>query len=55
MGSYILFQVFTSQEEGSLKDHIVKMSKMFYSLNKVKVRKLAYEFAAKKNKKIPES
>ena len=55
MGSYILFQVFTSQEEGSLKDHIVKMTKMFYGLDKVKVRRLAYEFPAKENKKIPES
>ena len=55
MESYILFQVLTSQEEGSLKDHIVKMSKMFYGLDKVKVRKLAYEFAVKKTKKIPES
>lgn len=43
------------EEEDALKGHIIKMSKLFYGLDKIKVRKLAFEFAKIKSKKIPDS
>ena len=47
--------MFTDKEELALKEYIVKMSKLFYSLDKVKVKTLAYEYVKKKNKRIPDS
>ena len=47
--------MFTDEEELALKEHIVKMSKLFYGLDKMKVKILAYEYAKKKNKIIPDS
>ena len=46
--------MFTDKEELALKEHIVKMSKLFYGLGKIKVKTMAYEYAKKKNKKIPD-
>ena len=46
--------MFTDKEELALKEHIVKMSKLFYGLDKMKVKTLVYEYAKKNNKRIPD-
>ena len=52
---FFFLQIFTLEEEKALKTHIIKMSKLFYGLDKWKVRKLAFEFAKLKKKKVPNS
>ena len=40
-----MFQVFNSVEEAALLEYVVKSSKMFQDLLKVKTRLLAYRYA----------
>lgn len=48
-------KVFTSSEENQLVDYCLRASKMGYGLCPIKLRSLAYEYAAKLNKRSPHS
>ena len=43
--------MFTDKEELALKEHIVKMSKLFYGLDTMMVKTLAYDYAKKEEQK----
>lgn len=48
-------QIFSPEEEKALMEIIISMAKVFYGLDKLKVRTLAYRYAAKKGKNIPQT
>ena len=48
-------QVFTSAEELALKDHLINCARMFYGITKTIAKQLAYEYAIKKGKSVPEN
>lgn len=46
-------QVFSAQEENSLKDYLITAARLHYGLTKMEVRCLAYQFAIANEKKCP--
>lgn len=47
-------QVFSKNEEESLKTYLVTAARLHYGLTRVEVRKLAYQFASAKEKRYPD-
>lgn len=50
-----IHQVFSKEEEKSLKDYLLTASAMHYRLSKGDLKKCAYQFAKSNGKKYPES
>lgn len=48
-------QFFTDEEETELKRYIIKASDIYFGLSAVGIRKLAFTYAVKLNKTIPDS
>lgn len=48
-------KIFTADEEKLLVDYCLRASKMGYGLSPIKLRKLAYEYASKLEKRLPHS
>ena len=55
MYSFSFVKVFTEEEERSLVNYITTSSKLFHGLSYCDVRRLAYEFVSKLEKKMPDS
>lgn len=47
-------KIFTVEEEKQLEEYLLFSSRLHYGLNKKEIRLLAYQYATKNNKKIPE-
>lgn len=53
--NYRQSQIFSKKEEEDLSNYYIRASKMHYGLTPKAARELAYEFAVKNNKKIPQN
>lgn len=52
---FVSRQIFTTHEETSLVEYLIKSSQLHYGLTNFNCRKLAYEYAVSMNKDVPEN
>lgn len=51
---YSINQVFSNNEENSLKDYVLRASVLYYGITPLKLRKLAYQYSVLLNRTVPE-